>query len=722
MLKKDREAGRDYTHPSRRSVLYGAGSVIALSTLGLDRLQAQTPAVPVQSPAPAQTDSEWTHYAGNLSSTRYVPFDEINADNFNTLEIAWRLPTKVLTARFEGNLQSTPLLVNGRLFTTIGTNRTAVALDPETGEVLWIHREEEPGRSATRRGSGHGVAYWSDGRAERILYVTPGYRLICLDAKTGALDPAFGENGVVDLRLNDDQDIDILHSELSLHSTPLVARDTVVVGAALSGSANPRAPANDRGYVRGFDVRTGKRKWIFHTIPKKGEFGYDTWKVPEQADNAGNGGAWAEMSADPELGLVYVPVELPTGDEVGIYRQGNALFGESLVALDIETGERRWHYQFVHHGMWDMDISCAPVLCDLNVGGEQIKALAQPSKQSFLYVLDRQTGKPVWPIVERPVPKGDVPGEWYSPTQPFPTKPPAFDHQGVQEKDLIDWTPEIKARALAIASHYKLGPLFTPPTMIKPDGPWATLCLPSFQGGANWPGGSYDPETGIFYIFSKTVIDASGIARNPNYNGKNFEYIQAFFGETPGTVDTLGADIASRRHGASRDAIDAPIEQGLLSIEGLPLNKPPFGRITAIDLHKGDMLWQIAHGETPDHIRNHRLLKGVTIPRTGQAAILAPVVTKALVICGDGGVFTDEQGRKAARLRAYDKATGKELGEVFIPAPQTGAPMSYIHGDRQYIVVSVASSSHGGEIIAFRLPNKTAEAMPVGLGRKLADA
>ena len=462
-----------------------------------------------QSGAPA---GEWRTYGGDLASTRYSPLDQITPANFNKLEIAWRFKTDPLGPRPEFNFQSTPLMVGGVLFSTAGTRRAVVALDATTGEMLWMHSENEGARgdSAPRRLSGRGLAYWTDGTDSRILYVTPGYRLIALDAKTGVPVPTFGEKGVVDLKKDDDQTMDLVMSDIGLHAAPIVARDVIIVGAAHLVSGVPKSKANVKGYVRAFDVRTGKRKWIFHTIPLPGEFGNETWEG-DSWSYTGNAGSWAQMSVDEELGLAYLPIELPTGDAYGGHRPGPGLFGESLVAVDLQTGQRRWHFQFVHHGMWDMDVPCAPILIDLNVNGRTIKAVAQPTKQGFVYVLDRATGQPVWPIEERPVPKGDVPGEWYSPTQPFPTKPPAFDRQGTSLDDLIDFTPELKAEAVKMVARYKLGPLFTPPVLRKWDGPLATLTLPNFNGGVNWPGGSVDPETKRLFLYSFTQVWALGV-------------------------------------------------------------------------------------------------------------------------------------------------------------------------------------------------------------------
>src|SRR5207344_2018094 len=329
------------------------------------------------------------------------------------------------------NFESTPLMVNGRVYSTAGTRRAVVALDAATGELLWVHSEDEGARGAAapRQLSGRGLSYWTDGKEERVLYVTPGYRLVALDAKTGQPVSGFGVNGIVDLKQNFDQQIDLVNAPVGLHSTPIVAGDTVMVGAAFETGANPKSRGNVKGFVRGFDVRTGKRLWIFHTIPRPGEFGYDTWEK-DSADYTGNTGAWGQISVDEQLGMAYLPVELPTGDYYGGHRPGNGLFGESVVAVDLKTGQRKWHYQLVHHGIWDWDIPCAPILVDFTLNGRVIKAVAQPTKQSLLYVFDRATGKPIWPIEEKPVPQGDVPGEKYSPTQPMPTKPPAYGRTG----------------------------------------------------------------------------------------------------------------------------------------------------------------------------------------------------------------------------------------------------------------------------------------------------
>jgi quinoprotein glucose dehydrogenase len=405
---------------------------------------------------------------------------------------------------------------------------------------------------------------------------------------------------------------------------------------------------------------------------------------------------------DEQLGLVYLPVELPTGDYYGGHRHGNGLFGESLVAVDLETGKRRWHYQLVHHGIWDMDIPCAPILADIMVNGKTVKAVAQPTKQAFLYVFDRVTGQPVWPMEERPVPQSDVPGEKTWPTQPFPAKPPAYDRQGVSEDDLIDFTPELRAEALKLVSKYKIGPIFTPPVVSKTEGPLATLIAPGVLGGTNWPGGAFDPETHVLYVFSQSGLMPLGLVPPADAKVSDMNYVlgNAARRAPPNPAPPTGSGPAT---GAARP----PAREGAgggLTVQGLPLLKPPYGRITAIDLNKGEIAWQIAHGETPDNIRNSPALKGMNIPRTGRPGILGPLVTKSLVIAGESGIFTTQSGARGAMLRAYDKATGKEVGAVYMPAPQSGSPMTYSLNGQQYIVVAISGGNYSGELLAFRLP------------------
>jgi quinoprotein glucose dehydrogenase len=545
--------------------------------------------------------------------------------------------------------------------------------------------------------SGRGLAYWSDGKQERIVYVTPGYQMIALDAKTGQRLPGFGKNGIVDLKLENDQEVDLESGDIGLHAAPVIAKDVIVIGAAHLPGDMPRSRRHEKGYVRGYDVRTGKRLWIFHTIPQRGQFGWETWEN-ESASYSGNVGVWAQMTVDEELGMVYLPVELPTGDYYGGHRPGNTLFSESLVALDIKTGARKWHYQLVHHGIWDFDIPCAPILADITVNGKLIKAIAQPTKQGWVYVFDRTNGQPVWPIEERPVEKGEVPGEWYSPTQPFVTRPPAFDRQGVSIDDLIDFTPELRAEAVEITKRYKIGPLFTPPVVSTWEGPQGTLMLPSNTGGVNWPGGALDPDTNFLYMYSFTNVVSLGLINDAARSDMDFGRGRARDPNAKPAPAAAGGGAAGAGGGGGEGG------GGAITVRGLPLIKPPYGRITAIDLNKGDIVWQVAHGDTPDNIRNHPDLKGLSIPRTGRTnGRIGTLVTRSLVIAGEPGFNTTPQGR-GAYLRAYDKATGADAGAVYMPAPQTGSPMTFMRNGRQYIVVAIGGPGYSAELLAFRLP------------------
>jgi quinoprotein glucose dehydrogenase len=637
---------------------------------------------------------EWRTYGGDLGHTRYAPLDQINASNFSKLEVAWRFKTDNLGPRLEFNLQSTPLVVGNRLYSTGGTRRAVVALDAATGELQWVHSEDEGARGAAapRQLSGRGLSYWTDGKEERILYVTQGYRLVALDAKTGNRVPSFASNGVLDLKADLDRSIDLATGSVGLHATPVVAGDIVLVGAAFETGANPKSKSNIKGAVRAFDVRTGKRLWMFKTIPEPGEVGAETWEDDSWA-YTGNTGVWAQISVDLELGMAYLPVEMPTHDYYGGTRPGNGLFGETLVAVDLKTGQRKWHYQLVHHGIWDMDIPCAPILADITVNGKTIKAVAQPTKQAFLYVFDRVTGQPIWPIEETPVPQGDTPGEKYSKTQPIPSKPAAYNRQGLAVDDLIDFTPALRAEAVKAIEKYKIGPVFTPPVVSKADGPIATLQMASQGAATNWPGGAYDPETHILYVHSQSAVATLGLVPPPPGAAPDVRYHQ-------GTV-LAGA----RRSGGSGSAsAEAGGAVTALAIQGLPLVKPPYGQLNAISLDTGDILWQVPHGETPDAIKNHPALKGLNIPRTGRPGNVGTLVTKTLVVSGEPGFGITSTGQRGAMLRAYDKKTGAEVGAVYMPAPQTGSPMTYMLDGRQYLVVAISGGSYSGELLALKLP------------------
>ena len=660
--------------------------------LGLVALAALTTAS-VHGQTGAQK-GEWRTYGGDLGHTRYAPLDQINAGNFSKLEVAWRFKTDNLGPRLEFNLQSTPLVVGNRLYSTGGTRRSVVSLDAATGELQWVHSEDEGARGAAapRQLSGRGLSYWTDGKEERILYVTQGYRLVALDAKTGNRVPSFASNGILDLKADLDRSIDLATGSVGLHATPVVAGDIVLVGAAFETGANPKSKSNIKGAVRAFDVRTGKRLWMFKTIPEPGEVGAETWEDDSWA-YTGNTGVWAQISVDLELGMAYLPVEMPTHDYYGGARPGNGLFGETLVAVDLKTGQRKWHYQLVHHGIWDMDIPCAPILADITVNGKTIKAVAQPTKQAFLYVFDRVTGQPIWPIEEKPVPQGDTPGEKYSKTQPIPSKPAAYNRQGLAVDDLIDFTPALRAEAVKAIEKYKIGPVFTPPVVSEADGPIATLQMASQGAATNWPGGAYDPETHILYVHSQSAVATLGLVPPPPGSAPDVRYHQ-------GTV-LAGA----RRSGGSGSAsAEAGGAVTALTIQGLPLVKPPYGQLNAISLDTGDILWQVPHGETPDAIKNHPALKGLNIPRTGRPGNVGTLVTKTLVVSGEPGFGITSTGQRGAMLRAYDKKTGAEVGAVYMPAPQTGSPMTYMLNGRQYLLVAISGGTYSGELLALKLP------------------
>ena len=618
--------------------------------LGIVTLAALTTAS-VQGQTGAQK-GEWRTYGGDLGHTRYAALDQINAGNFSKLEVAWRFKTDNLGPRLEFNLQSTPLVVGNRLYSTAGTRRAVVSLDAATGELLWVHSEDEGARGAAapRQLSGRGLAYWTDGKEERVLYVTQGYRLVALDAKTGNRVPSFASNGILDLKADLDKGMDLTTGPVGLHATPVVAGDIVLVGAAFETGANPKSKSNIKGAVRAFDVRTGKRLWMFKTIPEPGEPGAETWEDDSWA-YTGNTGVWAQISVDLELGMAYLPVEMPTHDYYGGARPGNGLFGETLVAVDLKTGQRKWHYQLVHHGIWDMDIPCAPILADITVNGKTIKAVAQPTKQAFLYVFDRVTGQPIWPIEEKPVPQGDTPGEKYSKTQPIPSKPAAYNRQGLQVDWLIDFTPELRAEAVKAIEKYKIGPVFTPPVVSKAEGPVATLQMASQGAATNWPGGSYDPETHILYVHSQSAVATLGLVPPPPGAAPDVRFHQ-------GTV-LAGA---RRSGGSGSTSAEAGGAVTALTIQGLPLVKPPYGQINAINLDTGDIVWQVAHGETPDNIKNHPAAQRAEHPAHGTSGQRRHAGDEDARHLRRAGLRDDVDGAAridAARVRQEDRRRGR---------------------------------------------------------------
>jgi quinoprotein glucose dehydrogenase len=636
----------------------------------------------------AQTSSgEWPAYGGDLGHTRYAPLDQIDASNFGSLAIAWRFSVANLGPTPEMRLQSTPLVVDGVLYTTGGTRRAVTALNAATGEQLWVYSLDEGvrGAEAPRQGSGRGLAFWQRGDDKRVVYVTPGYQLVALNAATGRPVESFGAGGIVDLKASLDQGDDWDRNQIGTNSPPTIANNVIMVPAAHTPLAPPDQANNVAGYIRGFDVVTGKLLWTFHTVPRPGEPGYETWLDGSARTGGGNAGVWATISADEELGLAYLPVESPYGDMYGGLRPGANLYGESIVAVDIGTGERRWHFQTSHHPLWDYDLPTAPILVDAVKDGRTIKALAQATKQGLLFVLNRETGEPVWPIPEVAVPAGEVPGEWYSPTQPIP--PLRYGHQGVALDDLIDFTPALRAEAERLVANHRIGPIYTPAVPFNPNGPVSTLMV---MGGSNWPGGSYDPESRIIYVTASVGVNSMTICRYPEGS------------VMPHGVCT-GPDAGA--FGGVRN----------LNVQGLPLLKPPYGTIAAFDLTKGELLWEIPNGDTPDNVRNHPALQGIELGRTGRAGQPpGALATKTLLIAAEPGYGPTPDGKRGSMLRAYDKRTGRELAALQLPAPQSGSPMTYMLDGRQYLVIAVSGGDQAGELLAYALPQPRPGAIGAG--------
>ena len=665
-----------------RSVL----TVIAASWLALGSAAAQQGA----------THGEWRSYGGDTGSTKYSPLDQITAENFSDLEVAWHWktedthltistdtgsslvqadvlfdlleqaePDRWVTRPRISRLIATPLMADGILYLSTPLYR-AVAIDARAGETLWVYdpRAYESGTPAEVPWSHRGVAYWEQDGDARIVWATGDGYLIAVDAKTGLPAADFGEDGRVDLTVGlpraprGQRDVQNL-LQLSSHSPPMVVRDTVIVGSTIKDITITREATP--GWVRAYDVRTGQHKWDFHTVPQSAdEFGADTW-LDEAWRYSGNTNVWSLMSADAELGLVYLPIGTPTSDYYGGHRLGDNLFAESLVAVDVETGQRQWHFQMVHHGLWDYDNPAAPNLMDITVNGRPVKAVAQVTKQGFVYAFDRVTGEPIWPIEERPVPTDtDLEGEVPSRTQPFPTKPAPFEYQGTSIDDLVDFTPEVRRMALAAVDGLRLGPLYTPNTLR------GTIMRPSITGGANWSGAALDPETGHLYVTSR-----------------NADSVMKYRAAEPGEPATL-------RYVLRRDV------RGPQMPRGLPLWKPPYSRVTAIDMNSGDHAWMTPLGNG-DRYRNNPMLRDLDLPPLGGDGRGAPLLTKTLLIIpvsaggSDGG----------PRLVAYDKASGAEVASIDLPGGALGAPMTYLIDDVQHIALTVGGDVAG--LVAFRL-------------------
>jgi quinoprotein glucose dehydrogenase len=625
-------------------------------------------------------DGEWHAYNGDNGSTKYSALEQIDRSNASRLAIAWRRPAvddsilrQAPGLRFGASFRATPLMIDGVLYSPNGIGFVE-AFDAGTGATIWIEAPLDDGPNRYSGTVTRGAAYWTDGDDERIL-VQRGEYLMALNAKTGAHYPDFGDGGRVNLSRSLEHGLTHTWS-----GAPLVVRDVVVIGHTTNDTFDSMRAA--RGDVRAYDVRTGELRWIFHVVPQRGEHGTDTWENDSWA-YSGHGSVWSLFSADEALGYVYLPLSSPTNDMYGGHRRGDNLFGQSLVCVDAETGERIWHFQTVHHPLWDYDLPAAPVLMDIEVDGEPIEAVAQITKQGFVFVFDRKTGEPVWPIEERPVPQSDVPGERTAATQPFPTKPPAFERQGSTEDNLIDFTPELREEALAIIARYTTGPLFTPPS-IRDDGPGGnlgTIQLPGSQGGANWHGAAFDPETQRFYVPSLTAPFVADIEPgDPEFTDLAF---------VKGTRLWMGGP------------------------QGLPLFKPPYGRITAFDMRTGEIAWQVPNGDGP---REHPAIRHLNLPRLGNPGRAAPLLTKTLLFSGEGSPAMIVAARiqpgqpletapsyGEPYFRAYDKASGEIVAEIELPAGTTGAPMTYMHERKQFIVVAIGGAE-APEWVALSLP------------------
>jgi quinoprotein glucose dehydrogenase len=626
--------------------------------------------VSVYSQAGTGPGGEWRDYGGDKGYTKYSPLTQIDASNVSRLQIAWRRPAVAPEFREQNpkigaanNNRSTPLMVGGVLYASNGVGLVE-AFDAGTGKTIWIQENEGPPRGGA---SSRGIALWGTGADARLLAIQ-GQHLVAVDLKTGKLIPTFGAKGRVDLLPG----MGPLATSFSWTSAPQVCNNVVLIGASQTDS--PRNKEEVPGKVQAFDVRTGNPVWAFNPIPRPGEVGNETWEA-DSWSYSGQANVWTLISSDEKLGLAYLPTGAPTNDMYGGHRLGDNLFANSLVAVECATGKRVWHFQTVHHDLWDYDNNVAPILIDITVSGKPVRAVVQLSKQAMAYVLDRATGRPVWPIEERPVPKSSTPGERTAATQPFPTKPLPFDRHGLLADDLIDFTPQLRAEAQAIAKKYVLGPIFTPPSVktSEPNSTQGTLQMPGSIGGAEWGGAPFDPETRIMYVPSITgTFAADLLAGDPKRT--NLRYTRG-----------------------SRELIEGP--------QGLPLTKPPYGRITAINMNTGDHLWMVPNGEGP---REHPALKGLKLPELGQPSRDMPLLTRTLLFNMQGDplmVRTPAMGVPLANeLRAYDKTNGKVLWKMALPAGATGAPMTYMHGGKQYLVIPIGSRTHPGEFVALALP------------------
>lgn len=668
----DSEEQRVQPVPSRRDALKAGAALLAAPFLGGAASIVEAASAAGTAGKGQGVATGWSSYAGYKAGSKYSPLAHIGPENFDRLKVAWSwssVDEEIAKANPQLRTwvwESTPLMAGGVLYVSTSLSQVA-AIDAATGNTLWVY-DPETWKWGTPSNNGfvhRGVAYWADGNDRRILFGSGDGYLISLNARTGKPITSFGRQGRVDLTQGLGRTVD--RHLYGVSSPPIICRDVVVMGSKVNDI--PLVEEMPPGDVRGFDVRTGKQRWLFRAIPGEGEFGNETWKDASWK-TAGGANVWTLISADDALGYVYLPFSTPSNDYYGVPRPGDGLFGESLVCLDARTGKRVWHFQMVHHGLWDYDLPAAPNLIDIRVNGKLVKAVAQVSKQGFCYVFDRVTGKPIWPIEERPVPQSTVPGERPSPTQPFPTKPAPFDRQGITENDVSDFTPELRKEALAILEKYNYGPLFTPPSLQKP-----TILMPGIAGGASWSGAASDPETGILYVPSNTIPWSVRMAKSPQ--APHADYVGV-----PAHVETM---------------------------QGVPLWKPPYGRITAIDLNTGDHRWMAPMGDLG---RSNPVLQRLGLPPVGRAARGHVLLTKTLLIVGQEGNTQRGEGATVPggfvvldpKLCAYDKATGKVVGEVALPRNATAAPMTYMMDGQQFIVVATGGANLPAELIAFRLP------------------
>lgn len=708
------------------------------ASLALVGLSAQAQQRTVRGNVPG----EWRYWGGDAWSSRYSELDQINAKNFDSLKVAWQWNGGAFGS--DEYYRTTPLYANGRIFTVATTRRVAVALDPTNGETLWMYRLDEGIRwqKAPRQFAGRGLAYWSNGTTERVILVTPGYHMISLDAKTGRPDPAFGRGGVVDLMDGlglpmvplavDDSGpliisdaapyrkakpgetwnpatktgadgtigIDPSLGQIANSSPAIIVNDVIVVGNSSIHGYYPIRVRNLPGYVRGFDIRTGRQLWKFNLVPQPGEFGADSWTKGSKIGTEGVGKTdpWATYSADPDLGLVYIPVGMPLMDEYGGHRPGDNLFGNSIVAIDVKTGKRKWHFQMVHHDIWDYDTPMAPNLLDITVDGRRRRAIAQTTKQGWVYTFDRATGEPIWPMPETPVLQSDVPGEQTAKTQPIPSKPAPFSHMGLMESDLIDYTPAIKDSALKIAKRCRMGPYYIPGG--STDSPLkCSWYAPGASGGVNIDGGAaVDPETGMLYVAALTGVNTIALRKDPC---SEFRYSSPR--DNCGLLGALppppGYTPPTSRGGDFEGRGGVPNQIGGVSI----LKPKPLGGITAYNMNSGDKTWWIPNGAAPKITSNSPLFAGVTLPpgnSRGQAQI---ITTKSLLIYGQGR--SGGAPEQEPLLLAVDKATGKQVGAVKIPQRTTAVPMTFMHQGKQYVVFAMGADDKFS-LMALTLPRK----------------